>query len=418
MPDAITIQSLTSSDRDALLELDQSAFGFDGRDLDPESDTAWIEWERAFGARRGDTLGGIYVVFSFGLSVPARPPEVASVIPMAALSWVAVHPDHRRQGLLAAMIRHHLHDVHDSGRGEAISGLFASESRIYGRFGYGLSTESRRLTLPAKTDLRPPRDAGNVTTRFEAARPDVHDSVVKQVYDAECLRRPGHTVRPPTHWKRHLEDPVSRRPGGAEALKIVIAERDGAPTGYAVVRRSPSWGEHAPEGKVQVGDLQAVDPQSEYALWRRVLDFDLMAEVATPGLPLDHPLTAWAGEVGASARPGNAFWTRIVDVGAALAARGYAADLDVVYDVSDGLCPWNAGRWRLAADVHGSTCERTTAEADLALDVRELGSAYLGGTTLAALGTAGLVDELTPGALTACSAAWRSPVLPATPYMF
>jgi len=78
MPDAITIQSLTSSDRDALLELDQSAFGFDGRDLDPESDTAWIEWERAFGARRGDALGGIYVVFSFGLSVPARPPEVAT----------------------------------------------------------------------------------------------------------------------------------------------------------------------------------------------------------------------------------------------------------------------------------------------------------------------------------------------------
>ena len=117
MPDAITIQSLTSSDRDAVLDLDQAAFGFDRRDLDPERATAWIEWDRAFGARRGDASAGIYAVFSFGLSVPARPPEQTTVVPMAGLSWVAVHPDHRRRGLLNAMMRHHLDTVHDSRSG-------------------------------------------------------------------------------------------------------------------------------------------------------------------------------------------------------------------------------------------------------------------------------------------------------------
>lgn len=417
MPDEIITHSLTSADRDVVLAMDQSAFGFDDRNIDPETDTVCIEWDRAFGTWRNGALAAIYVVFSYGLGVPGRPPELSRVVPMAGLSWVAVHPDHRRRGLLTHTIRHHLDTVHASGH-EAISCLFASEAGIYGRFGYGVSTDSVRLTLPAKAALRGPRDLGDVTTRFAPADPALHDGVIKEVYDAECLLRPGHTVQPPTHRKHYLEDPPARRPGGAEALKIVIAERSGRPTGYAVVRRSVSWGEAGPEGKVAVNELVALDPQSAHALWRRVLDFDLMAEVTTPLLPLDHPLTVWAGETVLSSKPGYRLWTRIVDVPAALASRGYAADLDVVLQVSDALCPWNDSRWRLTARGDSATCEPTTDAADLALDVRELGSAYLGGVTLVTLGAAGLVDELAPGALATCSAAWRSAVLPATPSMF
>ena len=418
MPDEITIDSLTSADREMLLEIDQAAFGFDARDVDPETDTALIEWDRAWGARRNGELAAIYVVFSFGLSVPARPPQVATVVPMAGLSWVAVHPDHRRRGVLSAMIRHHLRDIRESGRGEPVSCLFASEARIYGRYGYGLSTQSRRLALPRGTTLRPLRDAGRVTTRFEALNRERHGKIVEQVYDAACLLRPGHTVRPTAHQEHALEDPPSRRPSGAEALRIVTVHKDGAPTGYALLRRAPSWGEQEPEGKVRIVDAHALDPQSGHALWNRLVTFDLMEEVTTPPLALDHPLTVWAAESAAQQLFGPALWTRLVDVGAALTARGYSRDTDVVLEVSDDLCPWNAARWRLTAGPDGALCEQTTAAADLALDVRELGSAYLGGTTLASLGAAGLVDERTPGALAACSAAWRSTVLPATPYMF
>jgi predicted acetyltransferase len=417
MPDAITIQSLTSADRDTLLAFDQSAFGFADRDEDAELLTGWIEWDRAYGARRGDALGGIYVVYSYGLSVPAHPPAAATVVPMAGLSWVAVHPDHRRRGMLNAMIRHHLDTLHESGR-EPLSCLFASEPRIYGRYGYGVSTQSRRLTLPAKAELRGPRDRDDISTRFEAARPELHDAVVQQVYDRACRLRPGHTVRPAAQWKRHLADPPSHRPAGTESLRIVVAERDGTATGYATLRRKMAWGDYTADGQVQLTDIHAVDPASSHALWRRVLDLDLIAEVTTPGLPLDDPVMVWAGEAITGERPGHTLWTRIVDLRAALTARGYAADLEIVLEVSDELCPWNAGRWRLVAGADGSACERTAADPDVSLDIRELGSVYLGGTTFAGLDLAGLLDEHTPGAVAASSAAWRSPLLPATPYMF
>jgi predicted acetyltransferase len=111
---------------------------------------------------------------------------------------------------------------------------------------------------------------------------------------------------------------------------------------------------------------------------------------------------------------GTALWVRLVDVASALAARTYLSDPDVVLEVSDRFCPWNAGRYRLA----GGGCERTEAEPDLALDAAALGAAYLGGTTLHELAGAGRVAELSPGALARASAAFRGDVAPWCPEIF
>jgi predicted acetyltransferase len=108
----------------------------------------------------------------------------------------------------------------------------------------------------------------------------------------------------------------------------------------------------------------------------------------------------------------------VVDVDRALAARTYATNVDVVLAVEDALCPWNARRWRLAGGPSGATCEATNDPADLTLDVRELGAAYLGGTSLVSLTAAGLVREDRAGAVAALSVALRSALEPDTPFMF
>jgi predicted acetyltransferase len=92
--------------------------------------------------------------------------------------------------------------------------------------------------------------------------------------------------------------------------------------------------------------------------------------------------------------------------------------VDVVFEVEDTFCPWNAGRWRLTGDTKGASCERTTDAADLSLSVRELGAAYLGGVSLVSLARAGQVGELRSGALTEASVAFGSPVVPWLPHGF
>ncbi|MFE9242024.1 sterol carrier protein domain-containing protein [Nocardiopsis sp. NPDC006938] len=101
-------------------------------------------------------------------------------------------------------------------------------------------------------------------------------------------------------------------------------------------------------------------------------------------------------------------WVRLVDVERALAARRYALPLDVVLEVDDAFCPWNADRYRLRADGDDVRCERTGATADMRLSAAELGAAFLDGTTLASLAAAGRGAEPTPGSLSRCSTAFRA----------
>jgi predicted acetyltransferase len=131
--------------------------------------------------------------------------------------------------------------------------------------------------------------------------------------------------------------------------------------------------------------------------------------------PVDEPLwLALTDPRAVRLTPTDSLWTRLVDVAAALNARSYACDADVVIAVADDFCAWNAGRYRLSADG----CERTRAAADLELDVGSLAAAYLGGTTLHSLAAAGRVRELTPGAVSRASAAFRGEVDPWCPEVF
>ena len=114
--------------------------------------------------------------------------------------------------------------------------------------------------------------------------------------------------------------------------------------------------------------------------------------------PVDHPLLpaarppelSRAGDLATGSGCGSSTSARRSP------ARGYAGEGSVVLDVRDEFCPWNEGRWRVEGGRGG---QRTNDDADLALDVSDLGSVYLGGFTFRELQRAGRVEELTEGAV-------------------
>lgn len=410
---------LGPQDEAALLWNDQAAFVFP---IDPDYRLDFIEWDRTFGVRVGEELAGTNTTFSLSVELPDGSSGTRTV-PMAGLSWVAVHPGYRRRGVLTTMIRDHLHRLHDEGR-EPLSGLHASESAIYGRFGYGLATVGYQLSLGRDVGLRPlagadAEAAERLRVRFETADPDRHGDLVHDLYHRACRRRPGMVGRTRELTLADLRD-TPRELERNEPLRLLVAERDGVPTGYALLRRSMRWEDFAPDGTVEVRELAAVDRPTEHRLWQAVTQFDLTSRTRAGRIATDDALLAWLVDARA-AKPvrTDELWLRVVDVDRALSARGYAGAVDVVLQVRDALCPWNDGRWRLRADAAGGAeCVRTDDEPHLALDVRELGSVLAGGTTVAALTDAGLVSELQPGAARALSRALRCDVEPATTYGF
>ncbi|WP_055416929.1 GNAT family N-acetyltransferase [Streptomyces pactum] len=371
---------------------------------------ALTECDRSLGVWEGDACVGTAGAFSFRMTVPGGA-EVAA----AGVTMVGVAATHRRRGVLTSMMRRQLDDVRSWG--EPLAVLTASEPAIYGRFGYGaatfqvnaeIDTNRVRLSVPDGTD--------DVRLRY-AAPADVLDAC-EAVYARLVPGRPGMLARRPGWERLALLDPEGEREG-ASPLQCVVARRDGEVTGYARFRVRPAWGSEGPGGTVVVDDLAGLDPATESALWRFLFGIDLTSALTVRGRPVDE---AWQHQVSdiRRCRPvlRDALYVRLVDVGAALAARTYQTPVDVVFEVEDAFCPWNAGRWRLCGDAKGASCEPTSDAADLALSVRELGAVYLGGVSLASLGAAGRVREVRRGALAQASVGFGSDVAPWLPHGF
>ncbi|MEU3102737.1 GNAT family N-acetyltransferase [Streptomyces griseoflavus] len=371
---------------------------------------ALTEYDRFLGAWEGGECVASAGAFRFQLTVPG-----GASVAAAGVTMVSVAATHRRRGVLTSMMRRQLDDVRSWG--EPLAVLTASEPAIYGRFGYGAATfqadaeiDTRRagLSVPPGTD----------DVRLRYVDPADALDACEAVYARLVPGRPGMVARGPGWERLGVLDPESER-GGASPLQCVVAERDGRMAGYARFRVKPSWGPGGPDGEVVLSDLEALDPAASAALWRFLFDIDLTSTLVARGRPVDENWQYLVSDI-RRGRPTlkDALYVRLVDVGEALAARTYRAPVDVVLEVEDAFCPWNAGRRRLSGDAKGASCERTDDAADLALSVRELGAAYLGGVSLTALASAGRVRELRRGALAEASLAFGSDPAPWLPHGF
>jgi predicted acetyltransferase len=384
-----------------------------------EHELGTFEFDRSIAAFDGDLIVGSAAAYTFRLAVPGG--ELAGA---AGVTAVSVLPSHRRRGILSAMMRHQLADIRD--RGESIAALFASEPGIYGRYGYGCSSEHLQFTVRrGETQLVPsaPRSRPAAAIRLRESDPDKLLPELAKVYDLVLPGRPGMPARDDRWWRNAIADPEFSR-NGMGPLRCMLAEDDSGPRGYALYAARPDWADEGiPSHALVIRELMAADPEATAALWADLLTRDLVGEVRVRQRPADDALLhLLADRRRARALLSDGLWIRLTDVPAALCQRGYARDIDVVLEVTDELIPDNAGRWRLQASgtapAHLASCERSGQPADLALPVSALGAAYLGGTRLGALAAAGQVTELRAGKLAELSAAMMSDPAPWCPRIF
>jgi predicted acetyltransferase len=375
-----------------------------------------FEFDRSLAAFDGTTPVGVTMCYSFQLSVPGQ-----EVLPAAGVTFVAVLPTHRRRGVLTSMMRRQLADVRDGGEPLAI--LWASESVIYSRYGYGRASWNLSFTLrrgEGKLAMTAPSGSG---LRLSLAEPEAARPEMAKVYDTVLPSRPGFFGRNDAWWRSTVYDPAEER-HGASPLRCLLAEDASGPRGYALYSGEETWADFLPENALTVRELMAVDPAASATLWADLLSRDLTSEFRVRRRPVDDPLLYQLADPRRTrAQLIDGLWVRIVDLPRALAGRKYSCPLDVVIEVRDEILPSNAGRWRLTTTAETSNglaaaCVPVSSAADLALDVTELGAAYLGGTRLGALAGAGLVTELRPGAVRQLSAALSWDPAPWCPLVF
>jgi predicted acetyltransferase len=414
MTERFPVRPLTPAEFDAFQLTDQHAFH--GSPISAE-DRAHIltrfEFDRSLAAFDGSMPVGGTAAFSFRLRVPG------AEVPAAGVSWVAVLPTYRRQGIMRSLMRQQLTDVRD--RGEALAVLWASEAVLYGRYGYGRASWTHAYTIRRGEGGLAADAPADPALRLRLTEPGQAQAELAKVYEAAFETRPGLFRRNDAWWDKQLWDPAPEK-HGRSPLRCVLAEDGAGPRGYSLYYATDGWDEDTflAQGTITVRELVAADPAASAALWGDLLSRDLTAELHARGRPVDDPVQfQLADPRRLRTVVSDALWARITDLPAALTQRRYACPVDVVLDVRDDLLPENAGRWRLRADETGhATCYAVDAGADLALDVAELGAAYLGGTRLGALAAAGRVTQLRAGALARLSAAMSWDPAPWCPMIF
>ena len=400
----MTIEFRKTANEDELVEAFRTimvSFGEAAEERDVERARKVMPVDRVHVAVDGGKFVGVAAAWEFSLTIPG------GELPAAGVTWVAVLPTHRRQGVATGLMRHQFDGFRE--RGEPLAILWSAEAAIYGRFGYGIAAPVHDMNAQkagfAFRDDPGPVGSTRFVTRDEAAE------LFPPMYERVRLTRPGMLSRSAVHW---YEERLYDGPGppGTSPRYFVVFELDGVPEGYATYRLRDKWEDGMPNGAVFVVEALGTSLVATREIWRYLFGIDLRERVECHFL--DPALTLYLGVVdprGLRLKMSDGLWLRLVDLEAALRARSWGTDDALVLEVRDTFCPWNDGRYR----TDGT---KTDAEADIVLTTADLASAYLGGIDVSALAAAGRIVEQTPGAVARAAAMFRTPLPPFCPEVF
>ena len=349
-----------------------------------------------------------------------------AALPAWAISSVTVSPTHRRRGVARALLGSELRTA--AAAGHALAMLTVSEATIYGRFGFGPAVHQAHYRI----DTTRTRWSGPIPDgRVQFVTPESLLVDGPAVFDRARRQSPGEVDRRADVWSSRLGlNP--RHPGATSRDHRAVRYDDdaGVTQGYTVYTVAIT-GNSFP-ARLTLIDLVAATDDATAALWRFLIEMDLVTEIDAAGRSVSEALPWLITDRRAVTKVDESdhLWLRLLDVPAALEARRYAAADTLRFDVSDGL-GFAQGCFDLTVTADGAAravrissdpdvpahtgadlADSSTGPAHLAVTVADLGALYLGGVSALDLVRAGRARQLTPGAALRIDAVLRTPAPP------
>ncbi len=380
---SLVVRSVEPSEFETLTRVAMHTFG--GEPVDEEARGRWsrnLDVKRTYAAFDDGAMVGTAGAFSLELTIPG------GSIPMAGLTLVSVRPTHRRQGVLRAMMAKHEEDL--VARGEAVSGLWASDPGIYPRFGYGLAAESHVL----ETDLsRVHFVESRGRDEIRIIELDEAEARLSPLFAEFARSRPGTYARTTDWWQgRTLHDGKEGR-AGASSLRIAVARRDGRDVGYVLYRQEFAADRAIMAGTAKIIELIALDRDAEQSLWYFMTHLDLYPHLRWWNAPLDSALPWLVDNRRQLHRTRtDTLWIYIRDVAAALEARGYSDDGRLRLGLEGEEAMAAAGTWELVVAQGRASCQPSPGQWDIRLSRQDLSSLYLGAFRVAELAALGRIE--------------------------
>jgi predicted acetyltransferase len=296
-------------------------------------------------------------------------------VPMAGIGAVGVTPSARGRGTATRLMQRALQELR--GAGFPLSALYPATQPLYRRVGYEQAG--------ARFEIRVEAHGLDFTERTLSLRPvrPSDQAAIEEVYRRHASTQPGYLDRSPFIWERVLN------PRNETAYGFLV-EGPGGVEGYLYLirRRKVEF-----KQELALTDLAAITP----AAARRLLSFlgdhrSLAIDVAWTGSPAD-PLLGLLREQTYQVKLLFHWMLRVLDVPAALEARGYPAGVSgaLHLEVEDSLFPENRGRFLLEV-ADGVARVQRGGSGRMRVDVRALAPLYSGFRSPEALRSIGALE--------------------------
>ena len=343
---------------------------------------------------RSERIVGTAGADSYSLTVPG-----GATVPMAGVAYMTTSVTHRRQGAFSRMMTR----IHDSARerGDIVSGLWASQSHLYGRFDYGMAVNSYDWVIEPRFGAfaHSPETGESRESEAHVYFVDAEEATVmlSAIYDRMRRSTPGAVDRSAGRWRYLLFD-AERVRDGASALFFAICEEGGEQTGYVTYRMRRKG--DSDMGTLIVEEQVSITDTAHAAIWRFLLNFDLVGKITAENRPADDPLWWMLSDPRRLDRKSHdSLWIRLLDVRKALEARTYNADGRLKIGLVSESQPEVAGTYVLDIDDSRASVKKTADRPDVVMTPADLAALYLGGATPGPLVEAGRIDILSAGGL-------------------
>ena len=311
-------------------------------------------------------------------------------VPMVGIAAVAIDPGHRAGGAGSRLMANMLRDAQAAGY--PLSGLYPATQPIYRRVGYEQAGSRWQVDLDLLS-IEAERSGHDVS---EVNPEDPEDFArLRTIYEQRAVARDGHLDRRDYIWRRMFY------PYGEKARVFTVHPegRPDAPEGYISYRLADNTADPGRQ-KMVVTDLQVATPEAAKRIASFLRMHRSMATVATIFLAPHDLMFRVLREQWMKVSLKMMWMIRIVDVKAALEARGYPADLATSFDLEvygDTVLPeLNNRRFRVTIEGGPAQVEPDAGDGTIRLHINALASLYSGFLTALELAEEGTLTPRTP----------------------
>ncbi|AOF94324.1 GNAT family N-acetyltransferase [Sinorhizobium sp. RAC02] len=324
----------------------------------PETETRFLAEGQSLGGFEGDILRGVVNGYDSSITLPG-----GRRVRHLSVTHVGVSPDATRRGIARQLIVEQLRRARSEGY--VVAGLRASDTGIYGRYGYGIASWSVRHEL----DLTR-AELATTTPREELRIVDARENfpLFRQIADSDPTPRATTLSR----WDGWWAMQEFRTIHGTTPYHAVVFGPEGNERGYLRFHIEPSdnWFTSS-QRTVIIDDLIAHDDEAWRGLIGHLFTQDILHRAVFPSQPVDDPLPLFLRNPRTLEISGqrDESWIRPLNLAALLSARRFGGTRQVTLAVEDDLFPDNSGLWSIGKEGAVRSTERPEARlaiADLA----------------------------------------------------